>query len=52
MLCLDLMKTKNQNRSLLNGSRSVLGLFWVKFRSAFGLGLVLRNFFIKEMMGF
>ena len=52
MLCLGLMKTPNQNRIVLNGCRSVLGLLWVKFQSAFGLGLVLRNFCIKEMLGF
>ena len=52
MLCLGLMKTRNRNRSVLNGYRSVLGLFWVKFQSDFGLGLVLRNFCIKEMLGF
>ena len=52
MLCLSLMKTPNRNRSVLNGFRSVLGLFWVNFQSAFGLGLVLRNFCIKEMLGF
>ena len=52
MLCLGLMKTPNWNRNVLNGCRSVLGLFWVKFRSAFGLGLVLRNFCIKDMLEF
>ena len=52
MLCLGLMKTSNRNRSGLNGCRSVMGLFWVKFQSAFELGLVLRNFSIKEMLGF
>ena len=52
MLCLGLMKTLNRNRSVLNGCRSVLGLFSVKIQSAFGLGLVLRNFCIKEMLGF
>ena len=52
MLCLGLMKTPNWNRNVLNGCRLVLGLFWVKFQSAFGLGLVLRNFCIKEMLGF
>ena len=52
MLCLGLMKTLNRNRSVLNGCRSVLWLFWVKFQSSFGLGLVLRNFCIKEMLGF
>ena len=51
MLCLGLMKIQNRNISVLNGCRSVLGLFWVKFQSAFGLGLVLRNFCIKEMLG-
>ena len=30
----------------------VVDQFWVKFQSAFGLGLVLRNFCIKEMLGF
>ena len=30
----------------------VIDQFWVKFQSAFGLGLVLRNFCIKEMLGF
>ena len=49
MLCLGLMKTPNRNRSVLNGCRSVLGLFWVKFQSAFELLLVLRNFCIKEI---
>ena len=52
MLCLGLMKTPNRNRSVLNGCRSILQLFWVKFQSSFGLGLVLRNFCIKEMLGF
>ena len=52
MLCLDSMKIPNRNRSVLNGCRYVLGLFWVKFQSAFGIGLVLRNFCIKEMLGF
>ena len=52
MLCLGLMKTQNQNSSVLNSCTSVLGLFWVKFQSAFGLGLVLRNFCIKEILGF
>ena len=47
-----LMKTPNRNRNVLNGCRSVFGLFWVKFQSAFGLGLILRNFCIKEMLGF
>ena len=51
MLCLGLMKTPNRNISVLNGYRSVLELFWVKFQSSFGLGLVLRNFCIKEMLG-
>ena len=50
MLCLGLMKTPNWNISVLNGCRSVFMLFWVKFQSAFGLGLVLRNFCIKEML--
>ena len=45
-------ETQNRNRSVLNGCRSVLGLFWVKFQSAFGLELVLRNFCIKEILGF
>ena len=52
MLCLGLMKTLNGNRSVLNCCISVLRLFWVKFQSAFGLGLVLMNFCIKEMLGF
>ena len=52
MLCLGLMKTPNQNISVLNGCRLVLGLFWVQFQSAFWLGLVLRNFCIREMLGF
>ena len=52
MLCSGLLKTPNRNRSVLNGYRSVLELFWVKFQSAFGLGLVLRNFCMKEMLGF
>ena len=30
----------------------VVDKFWVKFQSAFELGLVLRNFCIKEMLGF
>ena len=51
MLCLGLMKTENRNISVLNGCRSILGLFWVKFQSAFELGLVLRKFCIKEMLG-
>ena len=37
---------------ILNGCRSILELFWVKFQSAFGLGLILKNFCIKEMMKF
>ena len=37
---------------ILIGCRSILELFWVKFQSAFGLGLVLMNFYIKEMMKF
>ena len=37
---------------ILIGSISILELFWVTFQSAFGLGLVLRNFCIKEMMKF
>ena len=37
---------------ILIGCRSNLDLFWVKFQSAFGLGLVLRNFCIKEIMKF
>ena len=37
---------------ILIGFRSILEFFWVKFESAFGLGLVLRNFCIKEMMKF
>ena len=37
---------------ILIGCRSILEFFWVKFQSAFGLGLVLRNFCIKEMMKF
>ena len=37
---------------ILIGCRSVLELFRVKFQSAFGLGLVLRNFCLKEMMKF
>ena len=44
MLCLGFMKTPNPNIRFLNGCRSVLGLFWVKFQSVFGLRLVLRNF--------
>ena len=52
MLCLGLIKTPNQNRSVLNGFRSILALFWVKFQNAFGLRLVLRNFCVKEMLGF
>ena len=52
MLCLGLMKTPNRNKTALYGCRSVLGWFWVKFQIAFGLGLVLRNFCIKEMLGF
>ena len=34
------------------GCRSILDLFWVNFQSSFGLGLVLMNFCIKEMMKF
>ena len=30
----------------------VVDQFWVKFQSAFGLWFVLRNFCIKEMLGF
>ena len=52
MLCLGLMKTLNRNKSVINGCTLVLGLFWVKFQSAFGLGLVFINFCIKEMLGF
>ena len=37
---------------ILIGFRSILELFWVKFQSAFGLGLVLKYFCIKEMMKF
>ena len=37
---------------ILIGCRSIVELFWVEFQSAFGLGLVLRNFCIKEMMKF
>ena len=37
---------------ILIGCRSILELFWVKFQSAFGLGLVLRNFCKKEKMKF
>ena len=37
---------------ILIGCRSILELVWVKFQSAFGLGLGLRNFCIKEMMKF
>ena len=29
MMCWGLIKTQNRNRSVLNGCRSVLGLFWV-----------------------
>ena len=47
-----LMKTPNRNISVLNGCRSVLGLFWVKFRRAFGLRLVLKNFCQKEILRF
>ena len=37
---------------ILIGCRSILELFWVKFQSDFGLGLVLRKFCIKEMIKF
>ena len=37
---------------ILIGCRSILELFLIKFQIAFGLGLVLRNFCIKEMMKF
>ena len=37
---------------ILIGCRSILELFLVKFQSDFGLGLVLMNFCIKEMMKF
>ena len=37
---------------ILIGCRSILELFWAKFQRALGLGLVLRNFCIKEMMKF
>ena len=37
---------------ILIGCRSILELFFVNLQSAFGLGLVLRNFGIKEMMKF
>ena len=30
----------------------VVDQFWVQFRSVFGLGLILRNFCIKEILGF
>ena len=35
---------------ILIAFRSILELFWVKFQSDFGLGLVLKNFCIKEIM--
>ena len=47
-----LMNTPNSYRSILNSCKSVLGLFLVEFQSFFGLGLVLRNFRLKEMLGF
>ena len=37
---------------ILIGYRSILEFVWVKFQSAFGLGLVLRKFCIKEMIKF
>ena len=37
---------------ILIGCRSILELFWVNFQSAFGLGLVLKNFCVKEIMKF
>ena len=37
---------------ILIGCRLILELFVVKFQSVFGLGLVLRNICIKEMMKF
>ena len=37
---------------ILIGCKLILELFWVKFQSVFGLGLVLRNICIKEMMKF
>ena len=37
---------------ILIGCRSFLEFFWVKFQSAFGLGLVLSNICIKEIMKF
>ena len=37
---------------ILIGCRSILEFFRVKFQSAFGLGLVLINFCIKEIMKF
>ena len=52
MSCLGLIKTRNQNTSVLNGSRSILGFVWITFHSDFGLGLVLMNFSIKEMLEF
>ena len=51
MLCLGLMKTPNRNRSVLNGFRSVLGLFKIKFQSAFGLGLGFDKFLYKGNVG-
>ena len=37
---------------ILIGCRSILEFFGVKFQSDLGLGLVLRNFCIQEMMKF
>ena len=51
MLCLGLMKTLNRNRSVLNGCRYVLRLFWVKFQNVFGLGLVFEEFLYKGNVG-
>ena len=52
LMSLDLGKNPNLVKMILIGCRSILELFWVKFQSAFVLGLVLKNFCIKEMMKF
>ena len=38
--------------SMLETYLFVLGLYWVSFQGVLWFGLVLRNFCIKEMLGF
>ena len=52
LMILDLGKNPNLVKVILIGCKSILELFGVKFQSDFGLGLVLRNFCIKEIMKF